>query len=444
MANDFLTLDDYKNLRGKTVLVRVDLNSPVEKGKIILNKRFEAHAKTVALLSSKGAKVVVLAHQGRLGDDDCISLRQHAALLSKTCGKKVFFEADKQVVSEKTVSAIKKLKGGQAILLENLRFLKEEAEDRKPEEHARGKMVAALAPLADLFVNDAFSNSHRSHESMVGFPAVMASCAGPVLAAEVEGALKAREHAKRPNVYVLGGSKPKDAIELMEFVLKKNITDKILTCGVIGELCLIARGNRLSSGTMSELLSHKHTDLLLPLRGLIHQYHEFIETPFDFAVDEGGARKEFLLTSIMQHNAPIGDIGVKTSNKYSKIILKSKTVYLKGPPGKFEEKIFENGTKAILTAAANSSAYTLLGGGHSGAAAEKLGIPLSKFSFVSLSGGALEKFMQGKTLPAISALEESARTFGAKPGAKKMPAEEKVPHVPVHKTKQAKLHSKNS
>ncbi len=435
-----LTLDDFRNLRGKTVLLRADLNSPLEKRSIVGGKRFEAHAKTISLIAGKGAKVVVLAHQGRKGGSDFTNLAQHAKFLSKLCNKKILFKPDSSVVSPPTLDAVRKLKAGEILLLDNARFLAEEAEEKTPSEHARGKLVAALAPIADVYVNDAFSNSHRSHETMVGFPEVMASCAGPVLWHELSSATLAREQAKHPVVYLLGGAKPNDAMRLMEYSLKNHIVDKILTAGVIGELCLIARGNELPPATLEELRAAGHDKLLLQLRDLIHEYHENIETPFDFAFQgDEGKRFEMMLTACHTADRAIGDVGIKTYQKYGRVLAKARTIYIKGPLGKYELEPFQQGTRHVLQATvANRNAYTMIGGGHSGSASEKLGIPLTKFSFASLSGGALEEFMQGKPLPGIVALESAAKKFGAKPGAKKMP--QPLPPAPaVHKTKQAKL-----
>jgi phosphoglycerate kinase len=418
-VSQIIPVADFGTLRGKTVLLRVDLNSPIEGGKVQSGPRFTAHAETVKMLSAKGCKLVVLAHQGRKGDKDFTSLKSHAAILSKLVEKKVLFAEDKAVVGEKTLKAVAALKAGEIMLLDNVRYLADEAVEKTPEQHAKeSALVKALAPLADLFVDDAFSNAHRGHASMVGFCAVLPSAAGPVMEHEFEGALKARENAKHPNVYLLGGAKPDEVIKLMDYALKKGIVDKILTSGIIGELCLMARGNKLPQAKIAELEKSGFTGKLTftaalqQVRELIHAYNEFIETPFDFAVaDENGNRKEMLLTQLVVANLPSGDIGIKTSNKYSKIVLKSATVYVKGPCGKYEEKPFENGTRQVFDAVARSGAYTLVGGGHTLLAFEKFGIPTDKISHISLAGGALLELMQGKELPAITALESAAKKF---------------------------------
>ncbi len=415
-----VSVSDFASLRGKTVLLRVDLNSPVEGGKVQGGPRFVAHAETVKMLSARGCKLVVLAHQGRKGAKDSAPLKEHAVILSNLVGKKVLYVADPAVVGPKSLKAVESLKAGDIMLLDNVRYLDDENVEKTAEQHAKeSKLVKALAPLADLFVDDAFSNAHRGHASMVGFCAVLPSAAGPVMERELEGALKAREKARHPNVYLLGGAKSDEVIKLMDYALKKGIVDKILTSGVIGELCLMARGNKLPQVKVDELEKTGFTgekinfsQALQKVRELIHTYNEFIETPFDFAVaDEKGERKEMLLTQMVVANLSPGDIGVKTANKYSKIVLKSATVYIKGPCGKYEEKPFENGTRQVFEAVARSGAYTLVGGGHTLKAFEKFGIPTDKISHISIAGGALLELMQGHDLPAIVALESAAKKF---------------------------------
>lgn len=411
------SLAEFPNLRGKTVLVRVDLNSPIapKSKKIESNPRFEAHAETVKFLASKGAKVVLLAHQGRKGDSDCLPLDQHARILAKIVGKKILFKHDQHVFSPKSLDAVEKLKACEVLLLDNVRFLDEEAVSRTPEEHARSEFVQALAPLGQLFVQDAWSNAHRAHASMTGFCVLMPSAMGPVFARELEAAMKAREHAERPMVYLLGGAKPEDVLKLMEYSLRKGLVDKVLTSGVIGELCLMARGNKLPEPIMKDFRQKGYIQYLLPLRDLIHQYHEFIETPFDFAyADDEGNRKEVMLTQLPHCEKPVYDIGTKTARKYAKACTNSRTVFIKGPCGKYEEETFRNGTKTVFEAVANSKAYTLIGGGHTLSAFDKLGIPKNKISFISIAGGALVEFLQGNELPAVKALELSAKKFGAR------------------------------
>ena len=181
----FLTLDDVE-VKDKVVLVRVDFNSPVdaETKKILDDSRIRAHGEsTIKELSEKGAKVVVLAHQGRKGDSDFIPLKQHAEILAKVLGKPVKYVDD--LYGEKAKEAIKELKDGEVLVLENVRMFDHETEEGTPEEQAKKELVVNLAPLADLFVNDAFSAAHRAHVSIIGFTAVLPSVAGRVMEREL-------------------------------------------------------------------------------------------------------------------------------------------------------------------------------------------------------------------------------------------------------------------
>ncbi len=416
-----LSIDSFGALRGKTVIVRIDVNSPVDPKthKIGSNARIKAHAKTLQLLSDKGAKVIVLAHQGRKGGDDFLPLAQHAKLLAKESGKPVQHVPDPSVIGPKSILAAKGLKPGQILLLDNIRYLDEETEKLTPQQQAHGAIVSTLAPLADLYADDAFSNAHRAHASITGFPQVLASAAGPVMLSELEGAKNAMEPARRPCVYVLGGAKPEEVIGIMKHALSTSSVDKILTSGIIGELCVIARGSTLSQEKMKWLHEHGHSANLLALREVIHYYHEFIETPFDFALKdpETGKRREVFLTTLNRETASSGDVGRKTAAKYAKIIAKARTVYVKGPCGMYEDPLFQDGTYTVFSAvAANHNAYTLVAGGNTTDAFSKLAIPTDGISHLSIGGGVLLDLMAGTPLPAVEALEHAAKQFGARLG----------------------------
>ncbi|MCS7106249.1 MAG: phosphoglycerate kinase, partial [Candidatus Aenigmarchaeota archaeon] len=238
---EFLTLDDVQ-VANKTVLLRVDINVPydVEKKQIQDSERIREHAKTIKELADKKAKVVILAHQGRKGDPDFIHLDQHAKLLSKYVGKEVQFVDD--IIGEKAISKIKGLKPGEILLLDNVRFLDEETEEKSSKDHAKSNLVKKLSKLADIFVNDAFSASHRSHASIVGFTEVLPSYAGRIMEKE----LKSEERALNPlgmNVFVLGGAKPDDCLNIMDYIFKNKpgSIEKVLTCGTVGEIFLAAK-----------------------------------------------------------------------------------------------------------------------------------------------------------------------------------------------------------
>lgn len=407
---EFFTLEDFE-LKGKNVLVRVDLNSPYKKDekKVEDCERIREHAKTIKYLIERKAKVVVLAHQGRKGDEDFISLKQHAELLGKHLGKEVKFVDD--IIGEKAIKEIKNLSEGEVLLLENVRFLEEESEEKSMEEHASGKLVKTLSPLFDFFVQDAFSASHRSHASIVGFPFVLPSAAGKIMEKELSSLSKVME-SLGINVFVLGGAKPDDCLNMMEYFFEKKpeCIEKVLSCGVVGEIFLAAKGYNLGSETLRFFTQKGFMKLIPKARELLEKYEMEIEVPLDLAFEENGERVEVSVKEL-PINSLILDIGSETIRKYVEIIRNARTVVVKGPAGVYEKKGFEIGTKEILEALASSRAFSLIGGGDTSVAIEKLGIEKEKFSYISLGGGALITFLSGKPMPGIEALKFSFQKF---------------------------------
>ena len=408
-SNDFLTMDDF-DPAGKTVLVRVDINAAIENGRIQDSERLEAHGRTIAELSEKGAKVVVVAHQGRPGDKDFTRLEQHANLLSKHVGKKVKYVPD--LSGKTTLTAIRKMSAGKVFLLENVRLYAEESLDGKKTPFEKALFVQELSSVCDVFVNDAFSAAHRAQTSLMGFTHTLPSYAGRVMQHEYHAVLKATTHAQRPVVQLLGGGKPDEPLSLMEYALEHDQVDMILTSGILGELCLLAK--RKSLGRKEQWLKDQGYLAYLPkVQELIKKYEDRIDVPGDFAyADEHGIRVEVKLEQLPELEESVFDIGTHTAHAYARHIKSAKTVYLKGPLGAYEQKAFEQGTRLVLQAMQETKAFTLLGGGHTITALKKFGIPFKKFGHVSLAGGALLEMLQGKKLPAIEALKESARKIG--------------------------------
>ena len=402
---EFKTLDDLE-CGGKTILVRIDVNAPFnpQTGKIDDSERFEAHAETIRELARKKAKVVILAHQGRAGDEDFLPLEQHAGILSKHVRKKVKYVSD--VIGESARGEIRKLSPGKILLLENVRFLAEETLDKNFE---KTLLVKTLSPLCDAFVSDAFSAAHRAQTSNMGFAKVLPSYAGRVMEREYTSIVKVIKNIRRPSVYILGGAKPDDVFKLMRSALENNTVDHILTSGVIGELCLLAEGKDL--GGKQEWLKEKGFDALLPqVKELVARFGGKIETPTDFAfADEDGIRVEIPLQQLHKAAKPVFDVGSSTARRYADYVRQAKTVYVKGPLGKFEEPQFELGTKIVFKSLEKTGAFTLMGGGHTLSALEKLGVNPKKIGHISIAGGALLEMLQGKPLPAVEALKENRK-----------------------------------
>ncbi len=236
----FKTLDDF-DVSNKTVLVRIDINTTLDaKGIPQMSERIQTAAETVRELSDKGAKTVVVAHQGRAGDEDFSSLQYHAKLLSECIGKEVRFIDD--IFGPSARQAIGELDAGNILLLENVRFLAEEGLNLPPEKHAESFLVRKLSPLIDIFVNDAFSAAHRSQASLVGFTVKLPKALGRTMEREVSNLARAMENPEKPCLYILGGLKPDEAFKVMGHGLKRGSIDRVITCGIIGRIFLMAKG----------------------------------------------------------------------------------------------------------------------------------------------------------------------------------------------------------
>lgn len=402
----FHTLDDF-DLRGRRVLLRVDINSPVDERTLMLEdgSKILSAVPTIREITDRGGKLVVLAHQGRPGDHDFIPLNEHANYLSRYLGRKVRYVDD--LFGGHALKAIDGLAEGECVLMKNVRYFSEEQLKKSPEEHAASELVRTLAPKFDLFVNDAFGSSHRSHASLIGFPVVLPSAAGRLLEKEIKTLSGVFEDPERPSTYIFGGKKLSDALKAIDKLAKTESTDHILVAGLAGYGFLWALGNEIGSRTEGLVRKDITDDAPERARRLYEEHADKIVLPSDAAVEEGGARKEYAIGSLPA-DAAVLDIGAKTIAKFTETIMKSKTVFLSGPPGVFEREQFADGTKAVYTAIVESGALSVIGGGHSSAAANKLGLK-DRFSYCSTGGGALERLMLGKPMPVIEALKESAK-----------------------------------
>ena len=404
----FKTVDDF-NVKNKVVLVRVDFNSEIDPQtkKVTSDVRIKAHGEsTIKELAEKGAKTVVLAHQGRKGDPDYTPLKEHAQLLGKILKCPVQYVDD--VFGDKAKAAIKNLKGGEILVLENVRSWDKETKSMSPEDASKTDLVQNLAPLADLFVNDAFAAAHRGHVSMVGFTAVLPSAAGRIMERELKSLAKALEKPEKPCVYVMGGAKADDSLEISKYVLSNGIADYVLVGGVTGQLFLAAKGVSLGKGVDEFLAKKKLTQFIPGIKTLIDQDGDKIKLPVDVALDFSGKRKE-VIVSQLPTDYPIYDIGHKTVEAWSKLIASAKSIVVSGPMGVYENKDFNYGTKGIFEAIAASKAFSLAGGGNTIAAIAEYGLT-KKIGYISTAGGALIEFLMGKKLPGVVALENAVKT----------------------------------
>ena len=403
---EFPTLDDAE-VRGKTVLVRVDINSPIDPktGEILDDTRIRECVPTIKELVEKGAKVVVLAHQGRPGDEDFTTLEEHSEKLSVALGLDVKYIQD--IFGPTAKSTIQKMQPGKILLLENVRFCAEETLKGTPEKMTKTHLVRRLAGLADIYVNDAFGAAHRSQPSLVGFGAVLPTFAGRLMERELKGLGRALA-PERLSVYVLGGAKFDDSLTIIENVFAKNIADLVLTGGLVGQALLAASGKDLGKPNSQLLLDKGLEKEIGRAKKLLAEYGSKIKIPVDLVVESNGKPKELLIEQLPSE-LPIGDIGSKTVEEYSKIIADAKTVVANGPLGIFEKRGFERGTFKVLEAMANSQAFTILGGGHIVAAAQAAGV-VDHIKHVSTGGGACISFLSGESMPVVEMLTKKVQT----------------------------------
>lgn len=402
----FHTLDDF-NLRGRKVLLRVDINSPVDDVTLKLEDgaKIRSSVPTIREIVDRGGKLAILAHQGRPGDYDFIPLNEHAEYLSRYLGRKVRYVDD--IFGGYALKAIDGLEEGDCILMKNVRYYGLEQASRSPEEHAQSDMVKALSPMFDLFVNDAFASSHRSHASLVGFVPVLPSVAGRLLEKEYKTLTKVFQGPKRPSTFIFGGKKLSDALSAIEKLAKNDSVDNIVVAGLAGYGFLWSLGEAIGSRTEELVTKDMGEESVSRARSLWEEHKEKILLPSDGAVDEGGQRKEYPIGSLPA-DAAVLDIGRDTISRFTDTILRSETVFLSGPPGMYEREEFSTGTRAVYDAIIESGAFSVIGGGHSSAAANKFGL-MDKFSYCSTGGGALERLMLGKHMPVIDALVEAAK-----------------------------------
>ena len=403
---EYLTFDDV-DLKGKTVILRVDINSPIDpfSGDILGDTRIRTHLETIREL--KNSRTVILAHQSRPGKSDFTTMEKHAKYISGLLKRKVNYIDD--LFSSKAQDAIKGMKDGDIILLENTRLFSEEIvlKDESIEKQANSHIVKNLSELADYYINDAFAAAHRSQATLVGFTEVLPSLAGIVMDRELTAITNALESNQHPCVVILGGQKVDDSIDVAENLLDKKIADTILTTGVVANMFLKGRGLKLGKPSMEYIRSEfKNCDELIEnSTKLIKKYGKKILTPVDFAIKDKNRRVKITIKDLPA-NKPIYDIGLETIVAYTNHINKAKIIIANGPAGVFEMEDFAIGTNEIFNAIANSKGYSIVGGGETTAVVNKLGIA-SKINHISTGGGACINLIAGKKLPVVEALKRS-------------------------------------
>ncbi len=400
------TLDKIE-IKDRRIFMRIDINVPIdpETGEIINDRRIRIHAKTIKEVLEKYNPAIVLgSHQGRPGEPDFTTLEKHAELLSKYIGKEVKFIDD--VIGPAARNAIRELKPGEILLLDNLRLVSEEVIEATPEKQAITIFVRRLAPLFDAYVNDAFATAHRSQPSIVGFPLVLPSAAGPLFEKEINALRKAFESFESPRIFVLGGTKVRDLLRVIENLVRNKLADRILTTGLLAQTFLVAKGINLGTRNM-RYLEEKGILPLIPRARHILLSGAPIETPIDFKVrtDEN----EIVNKGIGEIDGLIVDIGENTTRMYTEFIKEAKIIVMRGPAGIIEDERSKIGTLKLLKAAYESKGFVLIGGGHLASLVDESKV--NQRIHVSTGGNALLLFLSGETLPALKALELSAEMF---------------------------------
>ncbi|WP_328418755.1 phosphoglycerate kinase [Micromonospora sp. NBC_00389] len=394
------TLDDLlaEGVSGRRVLVRADLNVPLDKqtGDITDDGRIRAVLPTLGALVEAGAKVVVCSHLGRPKGkpDPQFSLRPVAGRLGELLGAPVHFATD--TVGDSARSTVAGLADGQVALLENLRF---NAGETSKDNAERGAFADQLVAFGDAYVDDAFGAVHRKHASVYDVPARLPHVAGRLVLREVEVLSRLTSDPERPYVVVLGGSKVSDKLAVIEALLPT--VDRLLIGGGMCFTFLKAQGLEVGTSLLEK-------DMVETCGNLLERAAGKILLPVDVVVADAfapdAAHDTVRVDGIPSHRLGL-DIGPETVAGFAAALSQAKTIFWNGPMGVFEMAAFANGTRGVAEAITKTDAFTVVGGGDSAAAVRALGLDESSFGHISTGGGASLEYLEGKTLPGIAALE---------------------------------------
>ena len=388
-------LDQNLILKGKKVLLRVDLNVPMKSGIITETSRIEKILPTIKLLIEKEAKIIILSHIGRPKGKivEGMSLEPISKKISEFLNKEVLF--DKNQINENTISKINKISNGSIMMLENIRFNEgEEINDKK--------FSKKIASLGDIYINDAFSCSHRAHASIEGITKHISSYFGLQITEEINALKRITSEIKKPITLIIGGSKISTKIKIIKNLIKK--FDDIIIVGGMANTMLKHTGSKIGKS----IYEHDCENLIKEILEKSKAYNCQINCPIDVIVSKNlhGTGKNKEIREI-ENDEMILDIGPKTILSIKKIINNSNTVLWNGPAGYFENSNFANGTKEIIKIITEKTLkdkiFSVAGGGETVAAINKFN-KFDSFTFVSTAGGAFLEFLEGKKLPGISAI----------------------------------------
>lgn len=386
-------------VKGRRVLVRVDLNVPLDGDVITDDGRIRASVPTIRELAGRGARVIACAHLGRpKGEPNPrYSLAPVARRLGELLGTEVAFAAD--VVGKSAQSVVEALQDGQVALLENLRF--EPGEESK-DDAQRAAFAERLAALGEIYVGDGFGAVHRKHASVYDVPLLLPHAAGGLVLAEVDVLRRLTEKPARPYVVVLGGAKVSDKLGVIGNLLTK--VDRLLIGGGMAYTFLAAQGHEVGRSLLQEDQLDQVREFLneAARRGVRLVLPVDVLAATHFAED---AEYEVVDATAIPADRQGLDIGPRSAELFAAELADAGTVFWNGPMGVFEFDSFSGGTRAVAEALIRSEAFTVVGGGDSAAAVRRLGLPEDGFSHISTGGGASLEYLEGKTLPGLVALE---------------------------------------
>ncbi|GLH97628.1 phosphoglycerate kinase [Phytohabitans aurantiacus] len=393
------TLDDLlaEGVQGRRVLVRADLNVPLDGSTITDDGRIRAVLPTLVALRDAGAAVIVMSHLGRPkgAPDPKYTLAPVAARLGELLGAPVAFAAD--TVGSSAVSIVESLSAGQVALLENLRF---NAGETSKDEAERGAFADQLAAFGEAYVDDAFGAVHRKHASVYDVPARLPHFAGGLVLREVQVLARLTGQPDRPYVVVLGGSKVSDKLAVIEALLPK--VDKLLVGGGMCFTFLKAQGHEVGKSLLEAEMIDTCRDLLDRAAGRIVLPVDVVAATA-FAAD---ADHDVVPADGIPADRLGLDIGPESVALFAEAVSTAKTVFWNGPMGVFELAPFAAGTRGVAEAIAKIDGFSVVGGGDSAAAVRTLGIDETAFGHISTGGGASLEYLEGKTLPGVAALEK--------------------------------------
>jgi len=407
----FQTLDDA-DLVGKTVLVRVDVNSPLNPvtNEFLDDSRLRAIMPTLRRLGS--SKVVLLSHQSRPGKSDFTSMERHAELMGVLLGRIVKFVPD--ICGDIALTAIREMNNGDMLFLDNVRGWDEEISMKKAslDELGASEIVQKLSSVADIFVYDAFACAHRNSPTISGFGSVLPSYAGILIQNEIEALNFAVKNPPRPYTVILGGIKCDDSLDIACNLLKREIVDNIVPVGIVGNLMLWASGIDLGNTNQSfiqDSLGDAFERTWEMATWIVKNHQDKLILPTDLAIEVEEERVAILVQDLPTEY-PIYDLGIDTLMKISPVIMNAKCILWNGPASYFEKPKFAFGTIEILNTCVETDAFVIVGGGHTGTLVNQRGAG-EKVGHNSTGGGSCLTFLAGKRMPAIEALEKSAQKF---------------------------------